>query len=67
MIIINFPSSVHLKTPDEIKKLTFSLVEEAYPGHRFIVNITESVPVEVWQNSFKAINEALIEYGKVPK
>jgi len=67
VIIINFPSSLHLKTPDEIKKLTFSLVEEAYPGDRFIINITETVPKRVWQESFKAINETLIEYGKVPK
>ena len=67
VIIINFPSSLHLRTYDEIKKLTFSLIEEAYPGDRFIVNITETVPVDVWQESFKAINEALIEYGKVPK
>jgi len=67
IIVINFPSSFHLKTPCEIKKQTISLVEEAYPGDRFIVNITETVPKQVWQNSFKAINEALIEYGQVPK
>ncbi|HOK56323.1 MAG TPA: uroporphyrinogen decarboxylase family protein [bacterium] len=67
IIIINYPSSVHIRKEEEIKKITQILIEEAYPGDNFIINLTENIPSEHWQKSLKIINETLIEYGEVPK
>lgn len=67
VIIINYPSSIHIKEERKIKDFTNKLIKEAYPGDRFIINITENVPSFYWEKSFKIINQTLIEYGEVPK
>lgn len=67
IILINYPSSVHIREEKEIKKITEKLIEEAYPGDKFIINITENIPTEHWQKSLMIINETLIKYGEVPK
>jgi hypothetical protein len=67
VIIINFPSSVHIRSEREIKEMTEKLIEEAYPCDRFMINITENVPYEHIKKSFKIINETLKKFGEVPK
>ncbi|MFN4226602.1 MAG: uroporphyrinogen decarboxylase family protein [Candidatus Ratteibacteria bacterium] len=67
IIIINYPSSVHIKKEEEIRKITKNLIEESYPSDKFIINITENIPSQHWKKSLKIINEILIKYGEVPK
>lgn len=67
IIVINFPSSVHIKDEKQIRKITEQLIEQAYPVDKFIINITENIPSEHWEKSLKVINQVLIEYGEVLK
>ncbi|MCM8833645.1 MAG: hypothetical protein NC816_07005 [Candidatus Omnitrophica bacterium] len=67
IIMINYPSSVHIRGENEIKKITENLLEESYPSDKFIINITENIPMQYWKKSLKIINETLIKYGEVPK
>jgi hypothetical protein len=57
---INFPSSVHLKSEEEIKKTTEELLKEAGENkNRLIVGITENVPYDKWEKSFSTILDTL--------
>jgi hypothetical protein len=48
---VNFPSSLHLASPEVIEQTTRELIETAAPGNRFILGITEDVPEDRWQES----------------
>ena len=63
---INFPSSVHLQPPEQVEAMTRRLLDEARPGDRFLVSITEDVPEDKWQQSYQAINRVLITEGGLP-
>ena len=56
---LNFPSSVHLREPQEVARVTEELVEEAGDCHGFAVGITENIPASVGARSLKAIGGAL--------
>ena len=66
VISINFPSSVHLAEPEEIKAMTLQLLREAAPGNGFIVGVTENVPESVGTRSLAVILDAVNEYGTCP-
>ncbi|PIV54987.1 hypothetical protein COS16_08685, partial [Candidatus Desantisbacteria bacterium CG02_land_8_20_14_3_00_49_13] len=59
---INFPSSVHLQNAEKIRQKTLEIIEQAKPGNRLIVGITEDVPEDRWQESFTVILETLNTY-----
>jgi len=59
---INFPSSLHLASPDRIRQHTREMVKESR-GRGFIVGITENIPEHAWRTSLPAIAEALTEMG----
>ena len=61
---INFPSSAHLLTTDEIEQVTESLIAEAAPGNRFIIGITEDMPPDRWQGNMLAISRAINRVGR---
>jgi hypothetical protein len=63
---INFPSSIHLESPERIEEVTRGILQEAKPGDRFLVGITEAVPTDLWQASFRAISRVLREEGELP-
>ena len=63
---MNFPSSVHLAEPEVIRTTTAQLLQEAAPGERFIIGITENVPDNRWQISFPIILDTCNEYGRLP-
>ena len=65
-MFINYPSSVHLDTPDEIAAATRQILKESAPGDRLIIGITENVPEHRWRESFTAILNTCKEYGKLP-
>ena len=52
---INFPSSQHHKSHEEISAITRRLIAEAGDGRGLILGITEDVPPDRWADSFDAI------------
>ncbi len=64
MLWINYPSSLHLASPERIREATLRLVEEAATGTRFIVGITEDIPDPAWRTSLPAIAAALAEAAR---
>ncbi len=56
---LNFPSSVHLSAPAEIKRVTRELVAQADGRPGFVMGITENIPASVGSRSLEAIGEAL--------
>lgn len=66
VLFLNFPSAVHLESPQAIAATTRQLLREAAPGDRFIVGITENVPEDQWRVSFATILQTLNECGRLP-
>jgi len=58
---INFPSSLHLATIEQIKKTTRELIEAARGTNRLIIGITEDIPEDRWQGNLLAISEVINE------
>jgi hypothetical protein len=62
---INFPSSVHLASANEIRKKTRELLDAAADDarkcgrNRLIIGLTENVPEDRWQESLIAISEVI--------
>jgi EAL domain-containing protein (putative c-di-GMP-specific phosphodiesterase class I) len=65
-LFINFPSAVHLDSAEVIAATTRKLLQDAAPGERFIIGITENVPENRWRESFRTILDTCNEYGKLP-
>jgi len=66
IIWINFPSSVHIESPERIRSQTLEILRQAFPGDRFIVGITEDIPEENQYSSMKTINDTLCSHGRLP-
>ena len=66
VISINFPSSVHITEPEEIRDTTIQLLREAAPGNGFVIGVTENVPRSVGTRSLEVIMETVNEYGNCP-
>jgi hypothetical protein len=58
---LNFPSSVHLREPDEVAAVTRELVAEAGGRPGFAMGVTENIPASVGARSLAAIADALME------
>jgi hypothetical protein len=58
---INFPSSVHLASIDQIKQTTKQILDEAAGTNRLIIGITEDIPPDRWQQNMMAISEVINE------
>jgi hypothetical protein len=52
---VNFPSSVHLEPVERVRAVTRQILEEARPHKRFLLGITEDVPLDRWEMNFRAI------------
>ena len=63
---INYPSSVHLASIEQIETTTRQMLKEAAPGDRFIIGITEDIPADRWQQSLLAISRVIEQDGKLP-
>jgi hypothetical protein len=63
---INFPSSVHLQSAEEIERVTLDVLEQAKPGDRLIIGVTEDVPTDHWRKSFLTISRVLNTHGALP-
>lgn len=64
IIWINFPSSLHLSSFEEIEKATRRIIEASLPDKHLIIGITEDIPEDRWQKTLpvilKVINEMKI-------
>ena len=63
---MNFPSSVHLQNPEEIERVTLDILEQAKPGDRLIMGVTEDVPEDHWRKSLLTISHVLNTHGTLP-
>ncbi|OGV53101.1 MAG: hypothetical protein A2017_04480 [Lentisphaerae bacterium GWF2_44_16] len=61
---LNFPSSVHLKTDEEVKQKTIDMLDELSSIDGIIMGITEDIPEDRWQNSCTAIMDGLDAHSK---
>lgn len=63
-LLINFPSSVHLKSPAEIYAQTERMLAEGGRTGRLQIQISENVPPGVWRTSFPEIVKAIHAFGR---
>jgi hypothetical protein len=63
-LFLNFPSSVHLGTPDEIYAAAMTILREGGHTGRLQIQISENVPPDTWRTSFPAIVQAIADFGK---
>lgn len=66
VIWINFPSSVHIAKPQQIQSITKKLLNQAIPGDRFLIGVTENIPSTAWEGSLSVITETINRYGTTP-
>lgn len=66
VIWINFPSSMHIASEEQLKAVTRDLLEQAAPGDRFLVGVTENIPSNAWRQSLRTITEIINEHGRCP-
>ena len=59
---INFPSSVHLNSRDEIADTTESLLAQINYKKRFIMGITENIPEDRWRDNLLTISRVLLKH-----
>lgn len=55
---INFPSSLHIRSIEEIERATQEIID-ASKGHRLIIGITEDIPEHRWQENLLAISRVI--------
>jgi hypothetical protein len=58
-LFVNFPSSVHLRSYDEIRAEAESILEAGGHTRRLEIQFSENVPYDVWRTSFQAIADAV--------
>lgn len=63
-LFLNFPSSVHLASPDEVYAQAMKILHEGGHTGRLQIQISENVPPYAWRHSFPAIVRAVNDFGK---
>ena len=63
---INFPTSFHSKSTEEIEAYTLDLLHQAVPGDRFLISNTENLTPGVWQNCLNTVADVLQKSGCLP-
>lgn len=63
IIWVNFPSSLHLATAEQIRRATKEILQAVVPGNRFLLGVTEDIPEHCWRTSLNTIMDAIDEYG----
>jgi len=61
---MNFPSSVHLAAPSEIRRTADEILAQAGHSGRLVVGITENMPPDAWRTSYPEIAAAIRDFGK---
>jgi hypothetical protein len=60
---LNFPSSLHLKSDEEITRATIDLLDELESTDGIIMGITEDIPEYRWRDSCSAIMDGLDQHA----
>lgn len=60
---LNFPSSVHLSSPDQIRATANEILAAAGHTGRLQIQISENVPLDVWRISMPVIADAIDAFG----
>jgi len=58
-ILVNFPSSVHLSSAEQIYTQAINLMEEGGASGRMWIQISEDMPADAWKKSFPEIVRAI--------
>jgi len=61
-LLVNFPSSVHLKGPVEIYNKTIELLNQGGKSGRMWIQISENMPPGAWKKSYPAIAKAINDF-----
>jgi len=64
-ILLNFPSSVHLRGPKQVKELARQILHEAAPGDRFVFGVSENIPGR-GLNTLVPLARLVHEKGRTP-
>ncbi len=64
MIWANFPSSVHLRQPPEIRRVADELLAQGGHSKRFWIQLSEDMPPGAWRTSMPEILAAVRDFGK---
>jgi hypothetical protein len=59
---INFPSSVHIASEEEIRNTTLEILEQAGDRKGFLMGVTEDIPIEHLERSISTILDTLNEF-----
>lgn len=59
---INYPSSVHLRSEQEVEDVTVELLEAVDPADGFIIGITENLPEGRTDGNYRAILDGIDRY-----
>ena len=62
---MNFPSSVHLRKPDEIYDVARDILRQGGRSGRLMIQISENVPRNVWRQSMPPIVRAIHDFGSL--
>lgn len=66
IIWMNFPEEIFLRSPDEIRNFTVSLLENIAPGKGFIISITEDIHPDHFRKGINIVTDTLYKYGSLP-
>ncbi len=61
---LNFPSSQHLCSDEQVRKIAFDLVDSLASVDGLLVGVTENMPPERWRNSCTSIMDGLEDHAK---
>lgn len=62
-VLVNFPSSIHLKPPEAIYAKAMEILEEGGRTGRLQIQISENLPPDAWRTSYPAIVQAIDDFG----
>jgi uncharacterized membrane protein len=63
-VAINFPSSVHLRTPKQVYAAAREILEQGGRSGRLQIQISENMPPGAWRRSFPEIARAVEDFGQ---
>lgn len=63
-LFLNFPSSVHLRSPEAIYRQAMDMLEQGGHTGRLQIQISENTPRGVWRKSYPQIVRAIMDFGK---
>ena len=66
IIWINFPGTVMMWEPQEIRKYTVDLLKSIAPGDGFVMSMNDSSPHDARLEAIKVITEVMDKYGSYP-